>query len=152
MSVGLDGLLEFLRLDGHDLDLAVLRHARVLQSLVDRLVGVADRDVLADERYAAALLRLCRLPDESVPHRVLHGPDVEVKLVQHLFVKALEAQLAGDCVHAVRDVLLLYHALAPDVAEHGELLLVLLGYGHLRAADEDVRDYADVAEHSDGML
>ena len=97
-------------------------------------------------------LRLRRLPHERIPGRVLDGPDVEVELTQHLLVQTLLAQFARHGVDAVRDVLLLNHALAAHVAEQGELRLVLLGDRHLRAADEDVRDDADVAEHAHGML
>ena len=117
-----------------------------------RLVGVAYRNILADERDAASLLGLGRLPDESVPDGVLHRPDVEVELPQDLLVQPLLAQLPRHCIYRVCDVLLLDDALALHVAEHRELLHVLLRYRHLRAADENVGDDADVAEHSDGML
>ena len=124
----------------------------MLQRLVDRLVGVADGDVLADERDAAVLLRLRRLPDERVPDGVLHRPDVEVELPQDLLVETLLPEFARHRVDRVGHVLLLDHALGPHVAEEGQLLLVLLGNRHLRAADEDVGDDADVAELSHRVL
>ena len=83
---------------------------------------------------------------------MLDGPDVEVQLTQHLLVQTLLAEFAWHGVDRVRDVLFLDHAFAPHVAEEGELLLVLFRDRHFRAADEDVGDDADVAEHADGML
>ena len=145
-------LLQLLRLDALHVDLAVMRHARMVQGLVDRLVGVADRDVLADERDRAALLRLCRLLHERIPHRVLDRPDVEVQLLQHLFVQPLLAEFARDRVDGVRHVPLLDDALGTHVAEERKLGKVFLRDRHLRAAHKDVGDDADGAELPDGML
>ena len=119
---------------------------------MDRLVGVADRDVLSDEGDTAMFLRLRGLFDERIPHRVLDGPDVEMELTQHLLVESLFAEFARHGVDRIRHVLFLDHALMLHVAEERELLLVLFGYRHFRAADEDIGDDADVAEHPHGML
>ena len=144
--------LQFLRLDTLDIHLAVVRHAGMVQGLVNGLVGVANGDVLADQGNRAFLLRLRRLLHERIPDRVLHGPDVEVQLLQNLFVQMLLAEFAGNRVDGIRHVLLLDHTLEPHVAEERELLEMFLGNRHLGPADEDVGNDADRAELSDRML
>ena len=145
-------ILKLLGFDRNNLDLAVVRHAGVLERLVNRFVGVADRDVLSDEGDAAFPLRLRRLPDERVPDRVPDGTQRKTKLLQYLLVKMLVPEFARDGVHGVRHVLLLYDAFSLHVAEERELLEMLFGDRHFRAADEDVGNDADVAKHSDGVL
>ena len=104
--------------------MAVLRHAGVLERLVNRLVGIADGDVLADERDAAMVLRLRRLADEGVPDRVPDGRDGKVEMFKNARVEPLGAQFARDGVDAVRDILLLDDALPADVAKEGKLIEV----------------------------
>ena len=130
----------------------VMEFTIVGETEADLLVGVADSHVLADEGNAACALRLRRLADKRVPDRVPYGPDVKVQLAQDLLIEPLPAQFARHGIDAVRDVPLLDDTLPPHVAEHGKLLLVLLRYLHLRAADEDVGNDADVAELSYGVL
>ena len=113
---------------------------------MNRLVGVADGDVFADEGDAAMVLGLRRLADECVPDRVADWRDGEVEQFKDALVKSLLAQLARNGIDAVRDVLLLDDAVAADIAEEGEFVEVLRRDRAFRAADEDVGDDADGAE------
>ncbi len=116
------------------------------------LVGVADGDILAHERDCGLEFGACRLLDEIVPFRMVNRPDVEVKLLENLFVQMLFAQFARHRVDRIGHVLLFYHALAADIAKHGEFVQMFRRNRHFRPADENVRDDADCAQLPDRML
>ena len=76
----------------------------------------------------------------------------EADLVHDQAVDLVAAQVERAFVNRVRHIAEGDDVLALDVAEHGDLLAVVLVEIRLGAADDDVRLDADLAEFGDGLL
>src|SRR5256714_1622392 len=145
-------LLERLGVDVDDAHLHVVGDAAVRQGFVERLVRVAELDVLADEADAHLILGMAHLAHDLFPLR--QRPDLLVRQVQ-LVEEDLVEPLAREGQRHLVDELDVERGddrLLLDVAEEGDLLLHVLGDGALAAAEEDVGLDADLAQLLHGVL
>src|SRR5579883_3437143 len=145
-------LLDLLGAHLADLEADVVRGRRVRERLVDRLVGVVELDVLADERDLERLLGVDERVDEPLPLGEVGAVAVDVEVVQDRPVEPLVAEDERDLVDRVLHVLLDEARVEVHVAEEGDLLAHLLGDVAFAPADEDVGLDTDLAELSDRVL
>ena len=136
--------LERLRVDVDDAHLHVVGDAAVHERFVERLVRVAEVDVLADEADAHLVLGMPHLAHDLFPLRQRADLLVrQVQLVEQDLVETLARERQRHLVDEV-DVVRRHDRLVFHVAEERDLLLHLLGDGALRAAEQDVGLDADL--------
>ena len=123
----------------------------MVQGLRHGDVGIRQFDVLADDRDLDALLRVIDLVDHLLPVAHVSRAVVHVELLERNLVEALFLHHERDFVDG-RSRAVLDDSLRLHIAEHGDLVLHLLGDGLLRAADEDIRLDADGAQFLDAVL
>ena len=144
--------LEFLGLDLDDLHARVGGDARVLERLVDRLVGVLQFDVLAHHPDAHAMLGCDEPADDVLPVGHVRRRQVQLEGLADQVVHVLALQHERHLVDGVVDVLLLDHRVEGHVAEHRQLAADLLAEGLLAAGHQHVRGDADLAQLGHALL
>lgn len=148
-AVVLDGL----RLHADDVHLRVVVRTGVDEGFVDGLVGVLKLDVFARDGDGHAVLRMNDALHEALPVLQRRGRRVaETDLVHHEAVDLVAAQVQRTFVNRVGHIAEGDDVLALHVAEHRDLLAVVLVEVRFRAADDDVRLDAELAEFRDGLL
>ena len=144
-------LHERFRIHVDPVDPHAVEQARVLERLVEALVGVGELHVLADHRDAHLLFPALEDLHELLPalHHWLAGPHAQVlhdPLVEPLAVILHRHLVDVAHVDGIDDRVLLH------VAEQGDLLLQLAGKPLFGPAQQDVRLDADLAELLHGVL
>ena len=122
-----------------------------MQGLRHGDVGVRQLDILADDGDLDALLRVVDLIDHLLPIAHVSRTVVHVELLERDLVETFLLHHQRDFVDC-RRCAVLDDSFRLHVAEHGNLVLHLLGDRLLRAADEDVRLDADGAQLLDAVL
>ena len=134
-----------------DLHLHVVRDAAVVERLVQRLVAVAELDVLAHERDRDLFLGVLDAVHDRVPLREVAVVVGEREVVEEDLVEALTRERERHLVDR-RDVARRDDGPLVHVAEERDLLLHLLGDRAVGAAEEDVGLDPDGEELLDGVL
>src|SRR6185503_480641 len=131
-------LLDLLGVDVLEVDADVVVQPAVDERLVERLVRVAQVDVLADHAdLHRAARRLPEALDDPLPAREIGLARPEVEPLRDLLVDALGVEEDRQLVEA-GDVDGGDHALHGDVREERDLLLHAPGERAIAAAEEDV--------------
>jgi hypothetical protein len=120
---------------------------------VDRLVGVVQLDVLADDGDLDGVLGVLDDLQQALPVVDVELPlGLQLQVVEDALVEAGLDQHQRHFVDRERDVALLDDGLGPHVAEQRDLLRHVGVHGDLGAADERVRLDADLAQLADRLL
>ena len=146
-------ILDGLGVHADDLHLGVVMGAGVDERFVDRFVGVLQLDVFAGDGDGHLVFRMDDALHETLPILERGRRRVaEADLVHHEAVDLVAAEVERAFVNRVVHIAEGDDVLALDVAEHGDLLPVVLIEVRLGAADDDVRLDADLAELGDRLL
>ena len=128
-----------------------MEHRGVLERLDHRQVGVAQPDVLADERDPDATVEMLDAVAQVLPRRQVEAMRLEPEATDHELVEALLAQTDRDEVDVGR-VLRDDHGALVEVGEQGDLRAQLVGERARRAADDDVGRDTDAPQLVDRVL
>ena len=142
---------ELLGVDPVELHLQAVGAAGVGQGLHDGEVGVLELYVLADDRDPYRPTRLQHAGDEVPPLPEVGVGRAQAQLIQHQIVEAFLVQIQGDRVQ-VRGVLGRDNGVELRVRKQRDLLPYVVVYGPVRAANEHVGAYADLAQALRGVL
>ena len=129
-----------------DDDAGVVGDPGVVERLVDRLVGVAVADVLADDGDRHLAAGVADALDQLAPVVDLQGAGFQAQAPDQEVVEPIIEEAQGDLVNGEFLVALLDHGAALDVAEEGDLVLFIGADRVLRTANQDIRLNTDLAK------
>ena len=137
--------LDLFRFEVVDVDLAVVVNAAGLERLVDRFVGIDQLDVLAHESDINLVFRAQRAFDDVRPRRQIGRFGQQIQRVADDFIEHLVVQQLRhleDGVHIGHR----NHGTLLDVGEQCDLLLFVLRHRPVGAAQQHIREDADLAQ------
>ncbi len=144
-------LLNVFRIEINDIDLAARMDAGVLDRFDQRLVGLGQIDILADESHGHFVLRMLQRNDQVAPDRQIGGLGQDIELVADNFVEHLVVQHARDLVDRI-GIETLDNRFGHHVAEQGDLATFFDRNRTVSTAEQDVRLDTDFAQFLDGVL
>ena len=145
-------LLDLFGLDPHDQHPCPMGDPGVVQRLVDRLVGIAVLHVLADDRDPDLMLGVHDPVNHLAPLREVQRGGLQPQPLDQDVVEPVLDQAQRHLVDAELLVPLLDHGLPLDVAEEGDLVLVVGRDRDLGPADQDIRLDADLPQGAHRVL
>ncbi len=144
--------LEDLGIDPFDIDAHPVRHAAMHERFLDRLVGILELDILADDGHVHRAIGVLDAVHHILPHAQVwarRGADLEH--VEHRLVEPFAVIGERGLVDRL-EVVGGDHVLLAHVAEESDLLALLVGDGLFGAAHENVRRDPDALQLLDRML
>ena len=146
-------ILDRLRLHTDDLDFRVVMCTGVDEGFVDRLVSVLQLDVFSSNGDGDLVLGMDHPLNEGFPFLKVGGRRVaEADFIDDKAVDLIAAKVEWALVNRVGDIAKGDDVLFLHVAEHGDLLAVVLVEIGLGAADDDVRLDPEFAKFCNGLL
>ena len=143
--------LNRLRIDPGDLDVRIIRDARMVQRLRHRHVGVGQIHILADDGDLNLLRGMLDLEDHLLPLFHVRRAVIHVELFEHNLVEAFLRHHQRNLVNCRRREVFDDGALI-HITEKSELFLHIARNLFFRAANKDVGLDADAAKFFDAVL